>query len=371
MDHILLVGVIQSLFAGSIILFKRDRQKHETILGTWLILIFLQMDLDLLGIYYPEVRILNFDMILLPMLQGPLIFLYTRFLTTENPFLRKRDLFHLLPIAYGTFLFIFFRNFASFTKLPYHEMSVGSRIILVSYGVNGVLINIIYVLMALRLVYRYKQRMEDRFSVSDARNNLQWLRFVQLVSLLVPLLLVLSLLLYVETIKLPVDPWFPLYLCLTLLAFIMGYFGYRQSSVFPVEWVSASEKSESTGNGYLRSGLGNVDEAELMDRIHQHVKDTKAYLDSELTIYKIGNTLDVPYYHVTQAVNRVKGKNFYHYINEMRIEEVKKRMQDDDSGRFTLLALALDCGFNSKTTFNTVFKKFEGLTPTEYKHQQQ
>jgi len=113
--------------------------------------------------------------------------------------------------------------------------------------------------------------------------------------------------------------------------------------------------------------MGSEGEVALMDRISQFVVRDKAFLDPELTIYRIGEVLEVPHYHVTQAINRVEGKNFYTYINALRVAEVKRKMQAGEAKQYTLLALALDCGFASKTTFNTVFKKLEGVTPTQYK----
>ncbi len=367
MDRILLVGVIQSLFAGSIILFKRDRLKHESILGVWLIIIAVQLELEMLGYFWPDVRLFRFGMSWLPMLQGPFILLYTRYLTSENPQLSKKDLLHFLPLLYGTILFFILHKYSSIFRLPYAEMSGGSRVILSSYMVNSILINIIYIYFALRLIRRFKVGLEDRFSVSDARNSLIWLRFVQLISLLVPIFWVLSSLIYMGHIKLPVDPRLPVNLFLTLLSFVLGYFGYRQGSIFPVGLSRSLEKVETSDKAYERSGLSAEDEVALMNRIDLYVKDTKAYIDSDLTIYKLGKFLEVPHYHITQTINRVEGKNFYTYINEQRIAEVKLRLEDDRADRFTLLALALDCGFNSKTTFNTVFKKLEGKTPSQYK----
>lgn len=65
-------------------------------------------------------------------------------------------------------------------------------------------------------------------------------------------------------------------------------------------------------------------------------------------------------------INQVEAKNFYDYINLKRIEEFKKLVAQPDSQKYTLLALAYDCGFNSKTSFNRNFKKATGLSPSQY-----
>jgi AraC-like DNA-binding protein len=72
-------------------------------------------------------------------------------------------------------------------------------------------------------------------------------------------------------------------------------------------------------------------------------------------------------HHLSQVINQLFGKNFYDFINTFRVEEVKERIKDENYRHLTLLAIAFDCGFNSKATFNSVFKKFSGISPSVYK----
>ena len=70
----------------------------------------------------------------------------------------------------------------------------------------------------------------------------------------------------------------------------------------------------------------------------------------------------------TQALNQGQQKNFYQLINEFRIEEVKQKMTSKGFEHYTLLGIALESGFNSKTSFNRIFKEITGLTPSEFKN---
>jgi AraC-like DNA-binding protein len=73
--------------------------------------------------------------------------------------------------------------------------------------------------------------------------------------------------------------------------------------------------------------------------------------------------------YLSQLINKKSEKNFRDFINQFRIEEFKKRARDPDSKNYTLLSIAYECGFNSKATFNRVFKNHTGITPsTFYKH---
>jgi YesN/AraC family two-component response regulator len=100
------------------------------------------------------------------------------------------------------------------------------------------------------------------------------------------------------------------------------------------------------------------------------MEDSKLYLQSELTLQELANQLDVPAYQVTQSINEGLGKNFYDLINGYRVEEAKRLLSDPSTRNNKVLAIGMDAGFNSKTTFNTVFKKFTGLTPSEFKEHQ-
>ena len=86
----------------------------------------------------------------------------------------------------------------------------------------------------------------------------------------------------------------------------------------------------------------------------------------ELTLTELAKALDVHPHYLSQAINTFEGKTFYDYVNTLRVEEFKRLVALPESKKYTLLALALDCGFNSKTSFNRNFKSVTGLAPSEY-----
>jgi AraC-like DNA-binding protein len=80
---------------------------------------------------------------------------------------------------------------------------------------------------------------------------------------------------------------------------------------------------------------------------------------------------EIPAHYLSRIINEHHGQNFFDFINSFRIEEFKRRLADPHYKNFTLLAIAFDCGFNSKSAFNRFFKKVEGISPSEYKKIQQ
>lgn len=106
---------------------------------------------------------------------------------------------------------------------------------------------------------------------------------------------------------------------------------------------------------------------ELAERILGLMENDKLYQEAELTLPQIAEKLQVPVYQASLALNEGIGKKFYDLVNEYRVQEAKRLLSDPRNRNFTILSVGFEAGFNSKTTFNTVFKKFTGQTPTEYR----
>ena len=95
-------------------------------------------------------------------------------------------------------------------------------------------------------------------------------------------------------------------------------------------------------------------------------EDDKIYLESELKIDVIASKLNVTSHRISQTLNTIATKPFYDYVNAFRVTHLKRLLTSTDSRKFTILALAFESGFNSKATFNRVFKQHEGMTPKAY-----
>ena len=93
----------------------------------------------------------------------------------------------------------------------------------------------------------------------------------------------------------------------------------------------------------------------------------KPYLNSTITLNDLSEKLAVSSHNLSEVINTRLQQSFFDFINTYRVEEVKKALTDPAKSHYTLLSIALDCGFNSKTSFNTVFKKHTRLTPSQYK----
>lgn len=101
--------------------------------------------------------------------------------------------------------------------------------------------------------------------------------------------------------------------------------------------------------------------------IQNYMNSEHPYLDSEITIRKIADRVEIHHNKLSALINEEFGKNFSEFINGYRIDLFKKRIKDNNFSHLSLLGLAYECGFNSKSSFNTAFKRFTGMTPKTYK----
>ena len=98
------------------------------------------------------------------------------------------------------------------------------------------------------------------------------------------------------------------------------------------------------------------------------IVDGRLYLDANLTLDKVADELNISKGHLSRIINSEMGNGFPDYINALRVKEAKRYLTNPEFSNYTLVAIGLEAGFNSKTTFNHAFKKLTGLTPSEFKN---
>ena len=117
-----------------------------------------------------------------------------------------------------------------------------------------------------------------------------------------------------------------------------------------------------------------IDEKEARlqaEKLRSFVESERPYLNPALTLRSLAHQTEIHPNQLSWLLNEFVGKNFNEFINHERIEHFKKLVVDPDNSHISLIGLAYESGFNSKTVFNTAFKKAEGMTPKEYQKSQQ
>jgi AraC-like DNA-binding protein len=150
--------------------------------------------------------------------------------------------------------------------------------------------------------------------------------------------------------------------------YIIGYFGYNQPVIFQEPMIDTLSADNKEGKKkYASSSLAEKEITEYVEKLKALMNTEKIFLKNDLKIGDVAEKIDLPVYYVSQVINEKLGKNFYDFINEYRVDEVKKRFADTKYDYMTILAIGFDSGFNSKTAFYSAFKRNTGVIPSEFK----
>jgi AraC-like DNA-binding protein len=369
LEPVLYIGIAQSLFAGTVIATKKPQILANRYLAAWLYIIAIEMILAMVKLTWLEHLPYEIPFLVIPLVYGPLLFLYVRTLISEEPKWSWIDLAHFAPFILFLGLAFLFRTRPDETSsLPVwaHPTRLAKMIyellIFASFTTYSITV---YVLLT-----RHRKAIREEFSFSSSKITLTWLLFVSITVYASYLLTFLSAGIQMLVIHLPFDPKIFSFTGLTLFSFAFSFYGHRQAQIFSLAGKIQEPQENGTVNSakYAKSGLHNEDLQKFAGAIDDLMRRKKLFLNPELSLAEVSTELQIPKHHLTQAINTELGKNFYAYINELRVKKFMEMVVDLKFKDYTFLAIAFECGFNSKSTFNSVFKRITGFTPSEYLH---
>jgi AraC-like DNA-binding protein len=200
-----------------------------------------------------------------------------------------------------------------------------------------------------------------QFSSSVEKNDLLWLKYFLLI-LLVIVFAWFNLLFF--DLKKLVDLTPFLYLS---SIFFLAYFSLQQREIFDFSQSELQELSSLKIDKKENSKrVSDTRMAELNEKLKTLIQSEKIYLENDLSLPKLAKKLDATSNETSFLINEMYQDNFYNFINKYRIEEAKTLLLSEKYSQLNILGIAFESGFNSKTTFNTTFKKYIGLSPTEF-----
>jgi AraC-like DNA-binding protein len=376
MDIIYLLGTSQAFFLAILAFFKRNKSTGDYILASWLVF----MGLHLLYYYlrttgiifqYPHLLGIGFCF---PMLQGPFMFVYVLVMINKSGRFKPEYWLHGIPFIIFSLYFISdFYFLSADEKIAYYEMQSSNPTTVAKLTeLLNVFLGPAYVIWSLFKLRKHKKNIEDNFSYTE-QLNLNWLKYV-----LGGLGLV-----WLKVVFVSVLGGFPvfseglgghiIYISVTIAVFFLGFFGIRQQAIYRhVQGIKEKKKVKKIRNPinndalYKHSGLKKADSELYLKELLNYMENEKPYLNNRLGLKDVAEYLNISVHHLSQVINEQLGKNFFDFVNDYRVKEVKSLLRNPKYKQFTLLAIAYDSGFNSKSSFNSVFKKITGLTPSNY-----
>lgn len=369
--HIIYIGFAQAVFISLIIFLKKPLEMADVILSMWLLAIASLFGLNIVKELYNVQENTWIFSLPISLTFPPFLYLYSKYVTIDFERFQRKDYWHATPVVITIFLIFLFRSperqdfyavIAYYAQLSWLSNYIGSIFIIMLW---------VYGLLALRNIIRYKKQIVDIYSYKSDRISLTWLLVVVISFMVVYNFIIITSTLYeIQMIKVDINPVRDL--ALLVYVYIVGIWGYRQnqltSNTKPLRSYDKIKNEKETSPGrYQKSGLKENQAKDYLQQLIQFMHQTDAWKNNELSVATLSRQTNIPKHHITQVLNEQLGKNFYVFVNEYRIEHAKKLIQSPEYHAWSFVAIAYECGFNSKTAFNNFFKKSTGFTPSEYR----
>ena len=369
-DFIIISGISASILI--IFLLLKSQKRNE--LPQKLLVVFFGMLLLYLMYHYSTIhgililRYLTFSFNgVFSLFLGPIIFLYVKSLFEDKPNFLKKNSVHFIP----SIVFIVFISTPMLISLDRNEMLFGyldfvgkNRLILF------IIFDIIFVLYSvITLIYFFSYRKTLKLNFSNlSEEDLDWIKY-----LLTGVLLIatghLFLALYNSFIE--IDSFERSYITIISIFALIIYLGYHSISqskmLIPHFLINEVHFKKEKKENYL-SNTSSEELQQLEKRLKNILVNDKPYLDENLTLTKLALSIPISNKKLSTFINQHLNTTFYDMINSYRVASVKEKLESNNYNNITLLGIANESGFKSKTTFNRIFKKETGLSPSEYKN---
>jgi AraC-like DNA-binding protein len=370
MDAIFTSGIFMSFFIAFLLLTKKNKALTDRILAAWVAII----GIHLLGYYlyhlgfwerYPHLIGITAPF---PLLHGPMLYLYTLYSLRADTKLRRIDYLNFAPVAIA---YLYMAKFFFFYTVEQKRMvdrgevddfGLFSSILLAGFVVSG----LSYSILAYRLTWKHKHQIDDNFSYEEGI-NLDWLRYcIWAIGIIFSTVAIIVVTREALEVQFPFNADYIFYTLIIVFIFYIGYFGIRHQDMFTHNDGIQEAKSLSSmaGGKYKKSGLKGDSLVEGQQKLLDFMRLEKPFLDPKLTLSGLAGYLDMSSNQLSQIINQQEQINFHDFVNRYRVDEFIHRASQNNS--FSILAHALDSGFNSKSSFNSIFKKHKDMTPSQY-----
>ncbi|MGL1888086.1 MAG: helix-turn-helix domain-containing protein [Reichenbachiella sp.] len=354
------IGVIQGVFLILSLLRVKDRNKKST----KFLILFLSMAIIMLsgrfylfrasGDWVSKVGLIIDSVIFL---FGPMAYLYVKSSTRSNSINKLFLLGHLIPFI--LFLTYVLHVFLTYTDKEYTELSWSGHLntTYTIIEVAAIMINLIYSIVIVLFLRGYSQSQSKLFSY---KQSLHWyLMYYALGILIIVLFWMISFAgKYFWYYSSDLVNYDTVWISISLLTYVIGYFILVKPDLFRIEEQITVTKS------YDR--LSKEEVAIVLNKMEAIFNQDKVFRNPELTLKQLADQLDIKPNDLSWLLNKEIDESFYDYINGFRVKDFLKKIQNREHKQYTLLNLATTSGFNTKSTFNKVFKKHTGQTPSAY-----
>lgn len=373
MRYIFFLAAFNALFFAILILQKK-KAMHDRILIYWLIYLGLYT-----GIYalfsetlFKGFHLLSAAFISLLMLHGPFLYLYISALIEQELRFNCKRLIHFIPfLLFNLYLVVaaLFPELSEGIRLDHSHSEHGTPLLFNFFLIITALSGPAYFSLSIRLFKKLDINIFNNFSSSENIDP-DWLRkLVYSFGFIWTVLIIFASIHHIFNYFTWAFCTDGLFLSLSIFIILIGYFGLKQKEIFIQFPGQPNEYVTEPRTKYAGVLLKEEDLEFYSGKLVRYMSAEKPFLDADLTLPQLAVMLEIPAHHLSRVINEKFQVNFFDFINRYRIEEVKSKIDNPRFDNLSLLGIAFDCGFNTKSAFNRVFKKMTGVTPSEYKKQ--
>jgi len=310
---------------------------------------------------------INYYLISLGLASGPLIYYYIKASVEESFSFTKKDTLHFLPVIlfvlFYAFVYVYDLNQPGFADTQNGVLfSWAMEHLSVMFSVLFTLQLLIYLVLSFKLYYLFRNRLVQEYS-NTYKYELRWLRNFLFAYTFLFVYDVIQMITegYIFDLHWTEEWWYQF--CSALVVIYVGVMGYFT----PLENVKKIKLSKSIDPLENDSVVEEFKFQDDLNHVCKLIKSEKLYLDPNLSLSQLSRKVKLSSSQLSFIINKGKGINFNDFINQYRVEYVKTQLIDPDKKHLTILAIAYDSGFNSKATFNRVFKRISGDSPSSFR----
>ncbi len=372
MKFIFLIAAFNAIFFTVLLQQKKPRALHDNILILWLL--YLGVFIGVYSFYshdlFTHFHLLSVSFISMFWLHGLFLYYYVLILVSDKRRIPGKYFLHFVPfILFNLYLLVasFFPETA--VKLNIEKLSAGDGppTLFLFFLILTAFSGTIYFILTIKLFRKLDINIFNNYS--NAKHiNLSWLRkLVFIFGIIWNALMTVTTIHHVFNMFSMVFCTDGLFLSLSVFVILIGYFGLKQNVIFFSESVIVSDERKEIQTKYAGSRLKDTDAKIYVDQLDTFMASSKPYLNPDLTLLQLASDINITPHLLSQIINAQYKLNFFDYINQYRVQEFKTAVADPKNKNYSLLGIAFECGFNSKSAFNRIFKKSTGLTPSQFK----
>ncbi len=371
-DTVLLATAFQSLlFIFLILLVKHERHVSDYFLIGFFaaqivipihVLVNFNTEIRVLGLQFSPNLLHLFDIAY--WVEGPLLLWYTRSILYKNFALRRKDALYLVPtFIYFIYMSFVFYSLESAEKIQFLALEQSADAPSMRHTTEAIRegLRVFFGVLCLMDIRKARNELRDRFSNIE-KIDIGWLSIlvIAFTAVRVWILIVATLAFFIPDLGESIFNYMGLggnYLTFALITALM-FLSLQRSSIFD---------GHMTDDNATEAPQDEELNPELAIKIEEHMQEEKPYLLPLLNLDQLASQLSMHPRALSVAIKKHFKTNFYEFVNSYRINEAKLILSDPSQKHKTMIEISGDCGFNSKATYNSFFKKLVGSTPTQYR----